>query len=311
VQLEGSSGATRTRSLAISIAFALAIVGAAVTSVAAVDLGPRPPFLDPAAAPVRSSPERSRSGLVLAGSGSNLPLTRELAAAYAGRGHAPPLIHTSIGSGGGIRALRDGAIDLALVSRPLKEEELARGLVAFPYARAPVMFAVHASVPDVDVTPEELVQIFAGERTSWSDGSKIVVLQREQGDSSHAAVAAFVPGFEAANEVAYRSRSWRVLYTDNAMDEALASTPGAIGLRGSGPIPPELPVRALAVDGVAPSSASIERGSYLFYKDFAFVARGATVGEEAAFIEFARSPEGRAIVAAMGCIPLGGREETP
>ena len=68
---------------------------------------------------------------------------------------------------------------------------------AFPYARAPVMFAVHASVPDKDLATEDLVQIFAGERTTWSDGSKIVVLQREQGDSSHGAVAALVPALRA------------------------------------------------------------------------------------------------------------------
>ena len=51
--------------------------------------------------------------------------------------------------------------------------------------------------------------IYGGERTTWSDGSPIVVLQRERGDSSHRVVADKVPGFAEANEAAWERGAFR------------------------------------------------------------------------------------------------------
>jgi phosphate transport system substrate-binding protein len=283
----------------LAIAIALWRVG--------VDHGPTPAFL---ATPMRAREPAERSvagsGLVIAGSGSNLPVTRALATAYAAAGGEAPVVHTSIGSGGGIRALRDGAIDIALISRPLKADERAAGLVAVPYARAPVMFAVHASVTDRGLRSERVVPIYAGEQAQWNDGTSVVVLQREPGDSSHAAVARALPGFDAANEQAYQQQRWRVLHNDAAMDDALASTEGAIGLVGSGALPDDLPIRALALDGVEPSVATVADGSYPLSKDLSFVTRGEPEGQAAELIRFALSPAGSAVIEESGCVPLGG-----
>jgi len=267
---------------------------------------PLPPFLD-ASAPRPSAPARPpHDGLRLAGSGSNLPITRALSTPFALVESQHAVVHASIGSGGGVQALLDGVIDIALVSRPLRDGEREQGLVMTPYARVPIVVAVHANVPDARITREELVEIFDGRRRTWSDGSPIVVLQREPGDSSHAAVDRVVPGFAEANERAYRESRWRVLNRDDAMREALADTRGAIGLFGEGAIPSSLPIKALAVDDVLPSPASLRDGSYPLHKDFGFVTRDAPRGDAAAFIAFALSPEGRSIIEANGALPLAG-----
>lgn len=272
-----------------------------------VDYGPTPAFLHEAApAPREHEREALGAGLVLAGSGSNLPVTRALAIAYASEGGDAPVVHTSIGSGGGIRALQDGAIDIALISRPLKADERAAGLVAVPYARAPVVFAVHDSVTDRSIRAEQIVPIYAGEQAQWNDGTSIVVLQREAGDSSHAAVARFLTGFDAADEAAHARRRWRVLYNDAAMDDALASTEGAIGIVGSGALPEDLPIHALALDGVEPNVANVADGTYPLSKDLAFVTLGEPAGQAAELIRFALSPAGRAVIESHGCVPLGG-----
>ncbi|MBC8071027.1 MAG: substrate-binding domain-containing protein [Deltaproteobacteria bacterium] len=279
-------------------------IGAAVW-IGGVDHGPTPSFLASAAEPPEHR-QRSSDAVVIAGSGSNLPITRALATAHAAVGIEAPVVHTSIGSGGGIRALRDGAIDIALISRSLKPDERAAGLVAVPYARAPVVFAVHGSVPDRSLSAGELLAIYSGEQTSWSDGTSVVVLQRERGDSSHAAVGQLLPEFEDVNEQAYQQRRWRVLYNDAAMEDALASTEGGIGLVGSGTLPQDLPIRGLAYDNVIPSVAAVRDGSYPFYKDLSFVTVGEPEGAAAQLIRFALSPEGRAVIEAHGCVPLGG-----
>jgi phosphate transport system substrate-binding protein len=269
--------------------------------------GPSPQFAARSAPP---GPERHRAdeALVLAGSGSNLPVTRALAAAWAAHGAPPPVVHTSIGSGGGMRALRDGAVDVALVSRPLSAEEREAN-IAVPYARVPIYIGVHASVPDQNLTRAELIEIFEGTRTQWSDGSRIVVLQRERGDSSHGAVNRVVPEFEAANQRAYQARRWHVINDDVSMNDALASTEGAIGLLGAGVIPNTLPIRALAFEGVAPTLEGVELGAYPFHKDLAMVTRGEPDERAAAFFRFVFSREGQAIIRELGAIPLGAEME--
>src|SRR5437868_4611646 len=79
------------------------LVGAAVLAGALVVLrivdatrGPRPAFVEEGwDAPVES-PAPVHDSLLLAGSGSNLPLTRELAGGFAALGEPSPVVHASI-----------------------------------------------------------------------------------------------------------------------------------------------------------------------------------------------------------------------
>ncbi|MBK8235987.1 MAG: substrate-binding domain-containing protein [Nannocystaceae bacterium] len=285
--------------VAATVLAALALVAWMVLATTA---GPQPVFARRGVAPERShAPD---DALVLAGSGSNLPLTRALAAAYAGQGAPPPVVHTSVGSSGGMRALGDGAVDVALVSRPLHPDEREHNAYV-PYARVPVYIGVHSSVPDVSLDADALLAVYDGSRVAWKDGSRVIVLQREPGDSSHAAIARRVPRFEEVNERAYQARRWRVIYDDVGMNDALASTEGSIGLLGAGDIPEHLPIRALAYDNVRPTVENIELGAYPFHKDLAFVTRGEPDARAAAFFRFVYSPEGQQIIREFGCMPLG------
>lgn len=297
--------------LAVSLSM-LVLVGVAAWVVVSDSGAPRPPFLaEHARASKRSVPTESSDGLRLAGSGSNLPMARALSATFTAGASHHPVVHASIGSGGGVRALLDGVIDIALVSRPLREAEREQGLVATPYARVPIVVAAHASVPTIDLRRDELVEIYSGRRDRWSDGSRIVVLQRERGDSSHSAVARVVAGFGEANEAAYKESRWRVLYRDDAMREALADTRGAIGLFGQGALPKGSPVQALSIDGVRPSVQTVRDGTYPFAKDFWFVTRGPPIGDAAAFIDFAASQEGQRIIESTGGVPLLPSRDEP
>ena len=284
---------------------AVALVLAGVILILQVDQGPRPPFLSVESAQVPPrAPPREDDILRLAGSGSNLPITRALAAAHAGQGGQRPIVHASIGSGGGVRALIDGAIDVALTSRPLSEAEKEAGLLEHPYAKVPVVVAVHSSVSDRDITQDDLLAVFRGDKTLWSDGRPVEVLMREEGDSSHLAVERSIPGFSEANAEAYRRGRWRVLYHDAAMVEALETTEGAIGLHGSGIGPGLHGYRVMAVDGVLPDSTALSTGEYPFSKMLYFVTRGEPGPEAAHFIAFAHSGVGRGIIRQYGAIPL-------
>lgn len=275
---------------------------------AAMRQGHGPPFLARPAGE-RTPPARrlgADGALHLAGSGSNLPLTRALSAAHvAANPGARVVVHQSIGSTGGIRAAADRAVDLGLVSRPLTARERRLGLTVLPYARVAVVVAANESVPDTNLSRAGLLQLYAGRRTRWSDGSRVTVLQRERGDSSHRAVERVLPRFRAVNERAHRRGRWRVLYHDRDMQEALLATPGAVGLFDLGAIvSQELSLEVLALDGVAPTPDNVRSGAYPLHKDLAFVCRGAPGGAAKRLLRFIHSRAGQRVIQSRGYIPL-------
>lgn len=242
----------------------------------------------------------------LAGSGSNLPLTREIAEAFMRRFPSKRVIvFESVGSTGGVRAVSDGVVDLGLVSRPLRPAEDGLGLVVIPYARVAVAAVANLDVPEQGLSRRELVDVYAGERRRWENDAPIVVLQRERGDSSHEAVDRALPEFAAVNDAAYRQERWRVVYNDRAMYEALVSTPGSIGLLDVGATQTQaLALRVLELDGVTPTEANLRSGRYPFAKDLSFVSVEQPAGLAAEFVEFIRSSDGQALIRQRGYVPL-------
>lgn len=288
--------------------------------------GPRPPFLErkdrPRGAPARES---SAHDLVIAGSGSNVPVTRMLVGAFTSARAAgceqdcPDAVRAwitssgeirvepSIGSTGGVKALLDGAIDVALVSRPLADEEQARGLVAHPYARTAVVLCTNSRVLRESISAVGLLDIYRGTRRTWSDGQPLVLLQRELGDSSHAAVARKLEGFAAADEAARANGVHPVYHHDAELEGALLATPGAVGLCDLGSLRvQDLPAGALPIGGGvdAPTLTALADGSYPYAKDLAFVTRGEPRGLAAALLHFVRSATAAELLRAAAYLPL-------
>ncbi|MCB9639780.1 MAG: substrate-binding domain-containing protein [Myxococcales bacterium] len=213
---------------------------------------PRPP-----------SPPPLHKNLHIAGSGSCLPLMRHLQRQI----KSPFVLHPSIGSTGGMRALRDHAIQLALLSRPPKPREKTPTLRFLHYADVPVVFAVHPSVPIRDISPQQMMELYQGRMRRWSNGLPVVVFQREQGDSGHQAIYEHYPLFQKVNEQAYQQQRWRVLYHDREMQDMLNQTPGSIGIFDLGAILLQrLSLRALSFRGVPPTLAAYRAKRYPFSK---------------------------------------------
>lgn len=232
--------------------------------------------------------------LQLAGSGSNVPITRRLAAAFR-RTHpgSTIVVHDSIGSTGAVRAVSDRAIDIGLLSRPLRPGE-ATGLSTAAYARIAVVAAAHPDVAATTLSPATLIAAYRGETRHWPDGSKLVVIQRERGDSSQHAVAAALPEFARANERAWRRGMFRVVYSDRAMEAALLATSGAVGISDAGVINVQrLPLRSFALPGIT--------------KTLSFIWRGTLPAAARQFLAFVRSSQGARILEAAGYTPIGER----
>ena len=101
--------------------------------------------------------------LRVAGTGSAVAAMARLEAEAQARDPSIRLhVLPSLGSTGAIRAVADGAIDLAVSGRPLREAERALGVVSREVARTPFLFAVGPRVGATSLTTDDLVAIYRG-----------------------------------------------------------------------------------------------------------------------------------------------------
>jgi phosphate transport system substrate-binding protein len=267
-------------------------------------------FLCAVAASGWAQESRQQTGQVIltaAGSGVNLAITRLLAEAF--MQEHPQIIITvpgSIGTQGAIVATVDGAINLGLISRPLKDEEKALGLVAKPYARVATVIGAHPAVQDAGITSEDLIAILKGVKTRWLDGNEIIVQVREKFDSGMQILGKAIPGFNEAYWESLEAKRWSVSFTDQDANRALAATPYALGVTDFGMVATEkLQVKVLRFNGVLPSQESVANGTYPLVRQLAFIYRAGKLPEEAAaFLKFVASEAGSKILLAYNYVPM-------
>lgn len=257
-------------------------------------------IISPAA---ESGGEVPKTSLTFAGSGTNLPIVRVLARAFEKKHPGIRIeVPASIGSTSGIRAAADGAIAIGLISRPLKETEKSLGLETVTYARTPLVIGVHPSVAEENITHAEIIDIYRGKKSSWKNGGEIIVLTREPGDSTIEVMNKGVPGFREVYEESQKAKRWTVLLKDLEMNLALAKTTNAIGFSDLGALTSERhTIKALKVNGVAPTLKNVETGSYPLVKPLMFVFHKEKLPPAAReFLAFVRSKEGTKIMRTNG-----------
>ena len=71
------------------------------------------------------------------------------------------------GSGAGITATIEGAVDLGMSSRELKDEEKDKGIEGLTIAMDGIAVIVNKENTVEDLTSEQIRQIFTGEVTEW------------------------------------------------------------------------------------------------------------------------------------------------
>ena len=239
-----------------------------------------------------------RPDVLAAGTGAMTPLAIALAREVASRPGPRVRVEPSIGSGGGIAATRDGAVDLGLVSRALRPEE-AEGLERVDLARDAVVLAAAADFPFDDLSSAEVHGLYRGELRG------LTLLLRDEAESANGALESVFPGLADERRHSAASGRFRVLDHDDAMALALATTPRAVGVFSLGAVRP--PLRALRLDGVAPSTDALARGTWRAVRTLGVVFRPERRDRVAPFLAFAASERGRALIRSLGYLPLEAR----
>jgi phosphate transport system substrate-binding protein len=238
----------------------------------------------------------------IGGTGAALGTMQLLAQAYA---KANPEVRItvlpSMGSGGGIKALLAGALQISVSSRPLSDSEAGAGAVAVEYGRTPFVFATAATSKVAGITTPNLIDFYAGKVDEWPDGTKLRLVLRPIGDSDSETIKSMSPAMREAKSAAEQRKGMAFTVTDQETANAIEKVPGALGPSTLALLLSEKrALKALALDGVVPSAQSIADGSYPLSKQLLLVTGPKTPPEAQAFVAFVRSAAGRGILQQTG-----------
>ena len=209
--------------------------------------------------------------------------------------------YNATGSGTGIKAVKDGTCDIGLSSRYLKDSEKAEGLKETILAIDGIAIIVHTGNTAAKLTLQQIAAIFKGEITNWNEiggnDGEIVCIGREESSGTR-------DGFESITGTEDACVYRQELTSNGAVLTAVAENPNAIGYVSLSSVKDT--VKAISVDGVAPSEESIKDGSYAVQRPFVLVTKeGVTLSETAqAFFDFATSSAANEIISAAGVVPV-------
>lgn len=244
---------------------------------------------------------RAEETMTVAATGSVIPMLKILIDDFASRspGLKVIVLLPPAGSGGAIKGVAAGGIDLGVAARALRPGEAGPKVQALPWVRtAFVITANHAEISK-GFTLAELAAIWSGATLRWPDGQPIRLLLRSPEDADIMALRAMSPEMNRAVDAAFSRPGLPQAENDLRNLEMLEKVPGAIGgstlglLLSSGSR-----LSALAIEGVAPSARSLKDGSYPHQRTLFLISDGRP--RAGPFIAYLQSARARALLERNG-----------
>ena len=210
------------------------------------------------------------------------------------------------GSGTGVAKASDGTADIGMASRNVKASELlnAPTLITYGVAKDSVSVVINPSnslAATLDLTTEQVSQIFKGEITNWSElggaDHKINVYSREEGSGTRGTFMEFTD-IEEGEFAADAS----VQQGNSAMRAAVAGDPYGIAYISLGYV--DSTVAPAKIDGSEGTVENVLAGTYPFQRILWMFTNGAPSELEQAYLDYVMSPEGQQIVEEEGFIAI-------
>ena len=239
--------------------------------------------------------------LVIGGTGSALEGMRMLAEKFMDANRDVVIsIRPSLGSAGGIRAIKAGKIDLAVTTRPLHLKERSSQFEAIEYAQTPLVFATRIDTTAEDINTDQLTAIFLGDN-GWPDGARMRLVMRPHRASDNKLLCGLSDDMDKAVRYALKRRQLLVTMNDQENASALESIPGSFGMTTLAQILTEKrKLKPLSFNGVSGTPATLAAKSYPFAKRLHYVVSSDPSPDIKAFIEFLNSDVGQEILTTHG-----------
>jgi phosphate transport system substrate-binding protein len=240
--------------------------------------------------------------LMIGGSGSAVGPFKILGEAF-GKSHPGIKINIlrSLGSSGALTALAKKAIDIAVVARALKSEEMSAGLSVMPYWRTPFVFIANSDVCVSNITTDEIIRIYRGETRVWPDGKRIRIRLRTAWDAETIALRSISPEMSKAVDQALADHEATITLTSQDNADHVERTPGALGYGTLAQMVSEKRrVKVISYNGLAPGSKGLANKNYPFSVPLIVVTEKNPSAPVRKFIHFLLSPRGKRIMEETG-----------
>jgi phosphate transport system substrate-binding protein len=240
------------------------------------------------------------------GTGGALELLAQLGSDFTA--NAGPLVEVapSLGTSGGLRALSDGVLDLAVAGRPLNAAERVAGLHAVVSLTTLYVLATSLRDPP-SITLADVPRLFADPQAAWPNGTAVRPILRPTQESDYLVLYRLFPGTEAAVAALRRRDDVPIAATDQDNQVMAAQLPGSlIGTTLSQMLTEHRDLRMVPINGVVPGVATLLDGSYHFCKDLVFVVGPHPTAAVERFLDFIRSDQERDRLSRDGTLLDGG-----
>lgn len=207
------------------------------------------------------------------------------------------------GSGEAPSAVDGGTAQIGLLSRNLKESENPQNYTVYQIGLDGIAVVVNPANGVTELTVEQIGKIYTGEITNWKElgGADLAIVAggREAASGTRGAFEELVK--VDGKDVKDRCRYANEYNSTGALKQAVAGNPGAIGYVSLSSV--DDTVKAVTVEGVAPSEAAVKDGTYQIQRPFIMITRKDTDALTKAFLTFVASEEGQQIIAEDGVVP--------
>ncbi len=254
--------------------------------------------------------------LVLDGSTTVGPVAKAFAEYYMEKNPDVNVTVNESGSGNGAKSLINSTCDVANMSRFMKVTEFSAAVdkgvlpVAHVVAMDGLPVLVHPSNPVSGLTIGQIRDIYMGKITNWKDvggpNLQIVVVSRDTNSGTyetfHELVMTHTVDGESVKEKIKDGAEY--VGSNGAIRARVQSTPAAIGYAGLGFV--DKSVKALDVNGVAPSPLTVVSGKYAIARPlFMFTNGYPKLGSHTySFVTLHLTEEGQEIIEDIGFVPV-------
>ncbi|MCA1808404.1 MAG: phosphate ABC transporter substrate-binding protein [Kiritimatiellia bacterium] len=254
----------------------------------------------------------AQENIVIDGSTTVGPIAKAFAEYYMKQNPGVNITVSESGSGNGAKSIMNKTCQIGAMSRFMKEGEFKAAVDngVMPVAHVPALdglpILVHPSNPVSDLTVEQVRRIYMGEIKNWKEvggpDSSIVVISRDTNSGTYETFYGLVMEHKGSKEKIAGSAEY--VGSNGAVRQRVQSTPAAIGYAGLGFV--DATVKALKINGVAPSERTVGTGEYPIARAlYMFTDQYPEMGSHLyRFITLYLTPEGQEIIKTIGFVPV-------